>query len=47
MNRVFPGRQPTIGPPRAKGDGGEDEQQDQDADFAEHAFGRMRVAAAG
>ena len=27
----------------AEGDGGEDEQQDQDADFAEHIFGRMWV----
>jgi hypothetical protein len=43
MNRVFPSRQPTVSPPRAKSDGGEDHQQDQDADFAEHVFGRMWV----
>ena len=38
MDGVFPGGQPTVRPPRAKADGGEDEQQDQDAEFAEHGF---------
>ena len=38
MDGVFPGPQAAVRPPGAKADGGEDEQQDQDAEFAEHAM---------
>lgn len=37
-DRLFPSGQPAVRPPRAKGDGGEHEQWDQDARFAEHGL---------
>ena len=37
MDGVFPGGQPAVGTPGAEADGSENEQQDQDAELAEHA----------
>ncbi len=40
MDRVLPGRQPDIGSPRSKPDGGQDQQENENAEFTEHVLAK-------